>query len=84
MGQKTLERKTVSCARLTVRGFKDLDKDKLATYAGTASRWCQRLIVATAAQARRRLLVAGIEKAFLQGMTYEEMTDAGHSTETKD
>eukprot|EP00974_Lingulodinium_polyedra_P021966 2120358-Lingulodinium_polyedra.AAC.1 len=34
-------------ARLTVRGFNDLDKDKLAAYVGAASRWGQRLIVAT-------------------------------------
>eukprot|EP00974_Lingulodinium_polyedra_P045309 4345390-Lingulodinium_polyedra.AAC.1 len=31
-------------ARLTVRRFKDLDKDKLATYVGAASRRGQRLI----------------------------------------
>ncbi len=60
-------------ARLTVRGFKDREGHLVATFAGTVTRWGQRLITATAAQRRWPLVSADIEKAFLQGMTYEEM-----------
>eukprot|EP00974_Lingulodinium_polyedra_P099521 9639492-Lingulodinium_polyedra.AAC.1 len=71
-------------ARLTVRGFKDLDKDELATYVGAASHWGQRLIVAAVVQARWHFLTVVIEKAVLRGMIVEEMSEAAHSTETKD
>eukprot|EP00972_Heterocapsa_arctica_P083683 12331890-Heterocapsa_arctica.AAC.1 len=36
-------------ARLTVRGFKDLQTSHLETFAGTSSRWGQRLICSVAA-----------------------------------
>ena len=41
-------------ARLTVRGFKDLqiDEDKVATYSGTAKRVSQRIINSQAAQTK--------------------------------
>ena len=60
-------------ARLTVRGFKDADAANLASYSGTTSRWGQRRIAATAAQMGWELLTLDIERAFLQGITYEEL-----------
>ena len=56
-----------------MRGFKDLDAATLASYSGTTSRWGQRLIVATAAQMGWSLLTLDIEKAFLQGISYEDL-----------
>ena len=65
--------KRVIRARLTVRGFKDADAAHLASYSGTTSRWGQRLIAATAAQMGWELVTMDIEKAFLQGISYEDL-----------
>ena len=61
-------------ARLTVRGFKDRDAATLSTYAGTSTRWSQRLVVSTAAVRSWPIVSVDVEKAFLQGMTYEELS----------
>ena len=67
------QEKRVIRARLTVRGFKDADAAHLASYSGTTSRWGQRLIAATAAQMGWELVTMDIEKAFLQGISYEDL-----------
>ena len=58
-------------ARLTIRGFQDLAE--VPSYASTASRWAQRLIVSTAVQKGWKLWVTDISTAFLQGMSFTEL-----------
>jgi hypothetical protein len=60
-------------ARLCVRGFKDRDKQFLDTYAGTSKRYSQRIVASTAAMRGWPIATADISKAFLQGVTYEEL-----------
>ena len=60
-------------ARLTVRGFLDKDHD-LETYAGTASRWGQRLVVAICVQQGWPIATADVGAAFLRGLTFEELS----------
>ena len=63
-------------ARLTARGFKDLQafKDDVTTYSGTASRWAQRMINQHAAQCEYELFSMDISVAFLKGMTYAKIS----------
>ncbi|MAD34454.1 MAG: hypothetical protein CMJ88_11970, partial [Planctomycetes bacterium] len=67
------EKRRIIRARLTVRGFKDRDKGTLGTYAGTAQRYSQRIVVSEAVVHGWDLCTADVEKAFLQGVTYEEL-----------
>ena len=60
-------------SRLTVRGFKDRDADKVSTYAGTSTRYSQRIVVSVAAIKRWSLATADISNAFLQGVSYDEL-----------
>jgi len=63
-------------ARLCLRGFKDLDAKGLDSYAGTASRYTQRILVSEAVLRKWHLATTDISKAFLQGVTYEELAEA--------
>ena len=65
-------------ARLVVRGFKDLQAAQLSTYAGTTTRWGQRLVNSVAAQYRWPLFTADVSQAFLRGLTFE------HAAQMKD
>ena len=58
-------------ARLTVRGFKDRDAASLESYAGTSTRWSQRLVASQAVLRQWRIVSADVAKAFLQGVSYE-------------
>ena len=69
-----LTQKQLIKARLTVRGFLDKDGDWLETFASTASRWGQKLIVAIAVQNNWRILTADVGAAFLRGLTFEELS----------
>ena len=60
-------------ARLTVRGFKDSDKGDVDRYAGTSARSSQKMLVSEAVLRRWDICTADISKAFLQGVTYEEL-----------
>ena len=60
-------------ARLTIRGFKDRDAAGLERYAGTSQRYSQRLLVSEAVCRQWPLISTDISKAFLQGVTYEEL-----------
>ena len=59
--------------RVTLRGFKDRDADDLVTFAGTTSRPGQRLIVSEAVCRGWIMCTADVRKAFLKGITYEEL-----------
>jgi len=60
-------------ARLTVRGFQDLQKGKLSKYASTASRWGQRVLVSTAVNHGWPLVSADVSQAFLRGVTFADL-----------
>ena len=60
-------------ARLTVRGFKDSDKADIDRYAGTSSKCSQKVLVSEAVRNQWPVFTADISKAFLQGVTYEEL-----------
>ena len=68
--------KKIIRARLTIRGFKDLDKSVVDTYAGTSQRYSQRMLVSECVKRKWQLVAADISKAFLQGVTYEELHKA--------
>ena len=67
-------RKTIR-ARLTVRGFKDVDRFDIDRYAGTSTRGSQKLLVSEAVLRGWILCAADISKAFLQGVTYDELSE---------
>jgi hypothetical protein len=64
--------KTVK-SRLTLRGFKDIQGAMLQTFAGTATRWSQRLVCSIAAIKGWPLFTADVGQAFLRGLTFEEL-----------
>ena len=60
-------------ARLTVRGFKDQERKDIDRYAGTSARSSQKLLVSEAVLRGWDICFTDISKAFLQGVTYEEL-----------
>jgi hypothetical protein len=62
-------------ARLVAQGF--LDRQETATFAGTSTRWSQRLLVAVAVQMSWELWSADISEAFLRGLTFAELHEGG-------
>ena len=60
-------------ARLCLRGFKDREAEFLVNYAGTAGRLSQRLVVSEAVVRGWKLTTIDVKKAFLKGVTYEEL-----------
>ena len=68
-------------ARLVAQGFKD--QQSTDNFAGTTSRWGQRLVSIFAVQFGWPLLSADISEAFLRGLTFEELFQSGHSSEMR-
>ena len=62
--------------RMTLRGFKDEDADGLVTFAGTSSRNSPRVAVSEAAIRGWPLTTLDVKKAFLKGVTYQELARA--------
>jgi hypothetical protein len=62
-------------ARLVAQGF--LDKQTTDTFAGTSTRWGQRLLIAIAVQRKWSLWSADISEAFLRGLTFQELHEEG-------
>eukprot|EP00435_Cladocopium_sp_Y103_P050876 s894_g15.t1 len=60
---------------LTRWGF--LDKQSTDTYAGTSTRWSQRLLITIAVQRRLSLWSAEISEAFLRGLMFQELHEEG-------
>ena len=58
---------------MTVRGFKDTDRGDIDRYAGTSSRSAQKILVSEAVKNGWPICTLDISKAFLQGVTYEEL-----------
>ena len=62
-------------ARLTVRGFKDVQGQDLSAFAGTASRAAQRLLTSEAVLRGWDIVSADVPKAFLQGISYADLAE---------
>ena len=62
-------------ARLTIRGFKDCEKDDVDRYSGASSKISQKLLVSEAVYQKWDICTTDISKAFLQGVTYEELAE---------
>ena len=60
-------------ARLTVRGYRDVQAPDLKTFAATTSRWGQRVVSAWAAQNRWTLFSCDVSQAFLRGLPFSEI-----------
>ena len=62
-------------ARLTARGFKDLQayQNEIATFSGTSTKAAQRMVNAHAAQNKYVLYSMDISASFLKGMTFTEI-----------
>ena len=60
--------------RLAIRGFEDADAETLETYSATGARLSQKIISSECACHDDWVIVSvDIDKAFLQGMTYQEI-----------
>ena len=75
---REVDGRTVMRYRLTLRGFQDWYKDDYETYAGTAARMSQRWVSSECAAHQLEpepwiIAIIDIEKAFLQGLSYEEI-----------
>ena len=69
---KEVNGKRIIQARLAVRGFKGLQAAQLSTFAGTTTRWGQRLVNSVAVQHGWPLFCADVSQAFLRGLTFEQ------------
>ena len=74
-GGQSAEPVRVIRARLTIRGFKDVEKNDVARYAGTSSKLSQKLLVSEAATRGWDICTTDISKAFLQGVTYKQLAE---------
>ena len=69
------DKKRIMRCRMALRGFKDMDADYIETYAGTAARTSQRILTSEAANHKDwKFMTIDVNKAFLQGATYDELT----------
>ena len=64
--------KRIIQSRSVVRGFKDLQAAQLSTFAGTTTRWGQRLVNSVAAQQGWPLFTADVSQAFPRGLAFEQ------------
>ena len=63
-------------ARLTIHGFQD--SEEVPTYAGTATRWSQRVILSIAVQHNWTVWISDVATAFLQSDSFEQLAkDSG-------
>ena len=67
-------------ARLTVRGFKDRDADDMTAFSATCSRWAQRIVVGEAALRKWPMALTDVPKAFLQGITCDQLAEESNAT----
>ncbi|CAJ1446370.1 unnamed protein product [Effrenium voratum] len=62
-------------ARLVAQGF--LDTQLTSNYAGTSTKWSQRILITVAVNRGWTLHSADVSEAFLRGLTFEELAEAG-------
>ena len=74
IGQGTEKKRRIK-ARLVAQGFRD--RQEVENYAGTTSRWAQRVLIIVAVQQGWDLWSADISEAFLRGLTFEELHKDG-------
>ena len=69
-------------ARLALRGFKDLQANDIEAHASTASRLSQRMLCSeVACRPSWKFVTVDVNKAFLQGMSYDEIHKLTGETE---
>ena len=73
---KIIDGKRQVKSRLTIRGFQDLSVSA-DTYAGTATRWGQRMVSSVSSQRSWRIFMSDVSSAFLQSMSFEQMAALG-------
>jgi hypothetical protein len=61
-------------SRLTIRGYEDMTVSSV-NFAGTASRWGQRIINSICVQRKWPLFITDISSAFLQGLTFKQISE---------
>lgn len=61
--------------RMPQRGFKDVDADSLQVSSGASSRLSQRIVVSECVVRKWRMTTLDVKKAFLKGVTYEELAE---------
>ena len=71
---KMIDGKRQVKSRLTIRGFQDMSVD-VNTYAGTATRWGQRMIASVSRQRTWRIFMSDVSSAFLRSMTFQQMSE---------
>ena len=72
---KLVDGKRIIKVRITMRGFKDLCQS-METFAGTATRWAQRVVNSVAANEDDFVLFSlDVSKAFAKGMTFQELSE---------
>ena len=69
---KQIDGKRSIKSRLVAQGFQD--QQNVMTFAGTTSRWGQRLVIALATQFNWDLVSADVSEAFLRGITFEQLS----------
>ena len=63
-------------ARLTMRGFKDVNARNLDNYAGTSQRYSKRVLVSVVVRNQWDICASDISHAFLQGAIDKELAEA--------
>ena len=72
---KLVDGKRIVKVRITMRGFKDVCQS-METFAGTATRWAQRIVNSVAANEDDFVLFSlDVSKAFAKGMTFQELSE---------
>ena len=76
---KEVDGKRIIKARLTIRGFQDTAD--VQSFASTASRWGQRIIVSLSVLFGWNLWIADVSTAFLRGMDFSELSQLTNTEE---
>ena len=61
--------------RITVHGFKDMEKNTVDRYSGTSSRWGKRTVLASAVQSGWPVASMDVSMAFLKGLTFDQIQE---------
>ena len=71
---KVVDSAKVIKARLCIRGYEDSDRE-VSTFASTTSRWGQRVVTSVAVERSWRISTLDVGTAFLQGMTFQQLSE---------
>ena len=68
---KKADTQRIARSRISLRGFKDMEKNVIAHYQGTSGKSSQKVLVSESVRRRWDICTTDIGKAFLQGVTHE-------------